>query len=470
MAKTQNSLQHFGLQDWWDLLGTSEQKFLGDAYGQQKGAGKRLLSSPHDRHLDIAFLSDLLIATNKKRELQAKIVDKLMERYARLAAPDDLLDDAIVELHHTQIRVMNYFYGQRNYSPQAFDMVLRIAQDNINIEARVLRIKRERVKRAEYRKAALIEKEAQNAQRKGDLLEAANLHIEARTIRIGGMYESCAYSEEHPCFRQMAIIAEKNNDFDLALRIALDARRAGWIDRNEDWTRRINRLHKKISERDNLRYVEDTGPVGGYLGAFNLSGFFKHEFAPAERKLIIDELTNNGAVKHPLIDGTLAPDGHTARTALTRLAATAAKVLTNEHSNLTAHLDAIADHLERYPQDEGDDVWERHLIFGQQSLECFAVVQGRADSKRSWAKTLDPLLMMNWYGTSAIEFEEVARREFADKHEGDNEIKPTHPARSAILMLAEAFELDEDIEPVARESKEDGWAGPWEAVLARHRH
>lgn len=468
MVQKQTSIQYFGLQDWWDSLTKPEQMVLGNVYGQQKGAGKSLRSSTHDRHLDIAFLSDLLIATNKNRELQAKIVDKLMERYSHLPAPDDLVDDAIIELHHTQIRVMNYFYGQRNYSSHAFDMVLRIAQDNINIEARVMRVKRERVKSAIYRKAAEIEKKAQDAERRGEVLQAASFHLEARKKRIEGMHESSTFSEEHPCFRQMAIIAEKNNDFDLALRIAVDARRAGWIDRNEDWTRRINRLSKKISERDNLRHIEESGPYGGYLGVFNLTGFIKHEFAPAERTLILNELTNDGAVKHPLIDGTPEPDGHTARTVLAQLAEAAAKVLTNEHKAITDHLDAIQAHMERYPKDQADDAWERHLFFGQRALECLAVVQGRTSSSQS-ANNLDPLLMLNWYGASSIEFEDVARREFADKHPGDNEIKPTHPGRSAILLLAEAFDLDEDIEPIARESLNGGWAGPWEAVLARHR-
>lgn len=464
MAENQNSIEYFDLQGWWESLPAPDQRVLKDVYEQQKGAGRHLLRSTHDRHTDIAFLSDLLIATKKNRELQARIVDKLMERYSHLPAPDDLGDDAIVELHHTQIRVMNYFYGQRNYSSQAFDMVLRIAQDNINIERRVMRIKRERVKRAAYRKADGIEKKAQAAKREGDVIKAAELHLEARAKRIEGMHESSAYSEEHPCFRQMAIIAEKNNDFELALRIALDARRAGWIDRNEDWTRRINRLNKKISERDNLRYIEDSGPFGGYLGAFNLSGFVKHEFAPAEQKLIIEELS----AEHPLIDGTMQPDGHTARTVLAQLAETAAKVLTNEYKDLTAHLDAIQAHMERYPQDVDGDVWERHLVFGQQSLECLAVVQGRARTTRSWAKTADPVLMMNWYSTSGIEFEDVARREFNETHAGRDDIEPTHTARTAILLLAEAFGLDEDIEPVARESMNDGWAGPWQAVLARH--
>ena len=76
--------------------------------------------------------------------------------------------------------------------------------------------------------------------------------------------------------------------------------------------------------------------------------------------------------------------------------------------------------------------------------------------------------MINWYSTSGIEFEDVARREFNETHAGRDDVEPTHTARTAILLLAEAFGLDEDIEPVARESMNDGWAGPWQAVLARH--
>lgn len=201
MANNQNSIQYFSLQDWWDSLTETDRMTLDEEYKQKSGSGKRLLSSPRERYMDVAFLSDLLISVNKNPELQVKIVDKLMERYARMPAPDGLVDDALVELHHTQIRVMNYFYGQRNYASQALDMALRVAQDNVNIEARVLCIKRERIKRAAYRKATQLEGKAEAAARKGDLISASKLHLEAREKRHEGAFESCAYSEEHPCFR-----------------------------------------------------------------------------------------------------------------------------------------------------------------------------------------------------------------------------------------------------------------------------
>ncbi|MDN8594024.1 MULTISPECIES: hypothetical protein [unclassified Corynebacterium] len=469
MADKQNSINYFGLEDWWERTLTPEERTLLDrAYGEKKSRPKQGPAQlQRDRYMDVAFLSDLFILVNKESGLQAKIVDKLMERYGRLPAPNDLVDDALVELHHTQIRLMNYFYGQRNYSSQAFDMVLRIAQDNINIEARVMRLKRDRIKRAAERTARTIEDKALEAQRKGDVRRAAELHLEARKKRVEGMHQSCAYSEEHPCFRQLAIIAEKNNDFDLALRIAVDARRAGWIDRNEDWTRRVNRLMSKISERDKERLVEDPGPFDGYLGAFSLTGFFRTEFAPEEQELIINALTDEGKAKHPLIDGTASPDGHTARTVLVMLARTAVTVLP-ENDRLNAHLDAIQSHLDRYPADADGDMWERHLTMGERALECLAVVQNRARSTRPWAGTVDPLEMLDWYTLSAIEFEEIAREEFNDVHRDASGIEPTHTARSAILFLAEAMGLDEDVVSMAKEGLKAGWAGPWEAILARH--
>ena len=240
MADNQNSVNYFGLQDWWGGLTEMDRAILDEVFKQKSQHGQSILNAPAERSIDVSFLSDLLIWVSKNPELQGKIVDKLMERYAHLPAPDQLDADALIDLHHAQIRVMNYFYGQRNYASHAFDMTLRIAQDNVNIEARVLRAKRERIKRGAYRKASALEKKAKEASSKGNLQEAAKLQLEAREKRIKGAHDSSAYSEEHPCFRQMAIIAEKNNDPLLAYRIALDARSAGWIDRNDDWTRRIN--------------------------------------------------------------------------------------------------------------------------------------------------------------------------------------------------------------------------------------
>lgn len=459
MANNQNSIQYFSLQDWWGSLTETDRKILDEVYKQKSASGKSLLSAPRERYMDVGFLSDLLISVNKNPELQVKIVDKLMERYAGMPAPDDLVDDALVELHHAQIRVMNYFYGQRNYASQALDMALRVAQDNVNIEARVLRVKRERIKRAAYRKASQLEEKAQAAGRKGDLISASKLHLEAREKRQEGAFESCAYSEEHPCFRQMAIIAEKNDDHSLAHRIAVDARSAGWIDRNDDWTRRINRLAKK-----NGATSDDSGPFDGYLGVFNLTGFFRKEFSPQEQELIINELT----AKHPLIDGYLEPDGHTARTALVRLAETVAEVVSDEAA-VAAHLDAIQKQMDRYPGDAEGDTWERHLTFGRNALACLAAVQGRTKPHWSWSRDLEPMQMATWYATSAISFEGAARREF-DAHYSDNpDAMPTHPARTAVLLVSETLGFDDSIEPVAEESRDDGWAGPWDAVLARHR-
>ena len=459
MADNQNSINYFGLQDWWGGLTDMDRTILDEVFKQKSRHGQSILSAPAERSIDVSFLSDLLIWVSKNPELQGKIIDKLMERYAHLPAPDQLDDDALIDLHHAQIRVMNYFYGQRNYASHALDMTLRIAQDNVNIEARVLRAKRERIKRGAYRKASALEKKAEEASSKGDLQEAAKLHLEAREKRIKGAHDSSAYSEEHPCFRQMAIIAEKNNDLLLAYRIALDARSAGWIDRNDDWTRRINRLAPKLGNS------EDSGPFGGYFGAFNLSGFFKNEFTPDEQSRIIDELT----AKHPLIDGTAEPDGHTARTALALLAETVTAVLGADNGAVVAHLDNMQKHLERYAGDTDGDAWERHLTFGRNSMICFAVVQGRAKIPWSWANGIDPMLLMQWYTTSALAFESAARSDFDANHSGNADTVPTHPARSAILFLTEALGNDGEIEPIAAESSDDGWAGPWDAVIARHR-
>lgn len=459
MADSQNSIDYFSLQDWWGSLTESDRTMLDEVYKKKSASGKGLLAAPRERYMDVSFLSDLLISASKNPELQVRIVDKLMERYARMPAPDELVDDALVELHHAQIRVMNYFYGQRNYASQAFDMALRVAQDNVNIEARVLRVKRERIKRAAYRKATQLEEKAQAAGRKGDLISASKLHLEAREKRQEGAFESCAYSEEHPCFRQMAIIAEKNDDPSLAYRIAVDARSAGWIDRNDDWTRRINRLAKK-----NGATVEDSGPFDGYLGAFHLTGFFRREFSPQEQELILKELT----AKHPLIDGYLEPDGHTARTALVRLAETVAEVLSDEGA-VAAHLDAIQKQMDRFPGDAEGDTWERHLTFGRNALACLAAVQGRTKAHWSWARDLDPMQMATWYATSAISFEGAARREFDAHYSGIDDAAPTHPARVAVVLLSEALGFEENVQLVAKESRDDGWAGPWDAVIARHR-
>lgn len=257
----------------------------------------------------------------------------------------------------------------------------------------------------------------------------------------------------------MAIIAEKNDDFSLAYRIAVDARSAGWIDRNDDWTRRINRLAKK-----NGAASDDSGPFEGYFGAFHLTGFFRKEFSPQEQELIIEELKT----KHPLIDGYLEPDGHTARTALVRLAETVAEVLPDQGA-VAAHLDAIQKQMDRYPGDAEGDIWERHLTFGRNALACLVVVLGRTKAHWSWARDIDPLKMANWYATSAISFEDAARREFEAHHSDNPDTMPTHPARVAVLLLSEALDFEENVELVAKESRDDGWAGPWDAVLARHR-
>ena len=70
MANNQNSIQYFSLQDWWDSLTETDRMTLDEEYKQKSGSGKRLLSSPRERYMDVAFLSDLLISVNKNPELR----------------------------------------------------------------------------------------------------------------------------------------------------------------------------------------------------------------------------------------------------------------------------------------------------------------------------------------------------------------------------------------------------------------
>lgn len=194
-------IAYYQLLDWWlDTFSEEEQHYIDQKYkplilgGQGNGLLSGEISSSSASVVN--FLWVLADWFNQKEELS--IAKRILEKAETLVLQGNLLDQHF--LYATKLKI----YYKHRENPEFFELAIQACRQQIAI--------------AEKAKAEFI-KEAKN------------------------LGDKSGFFPSHSGYEQLAIILEKQKDFEEAIKIAKQAQDQGWAG---DWQKRIDRCTKKL--------------------------------------------------------------------------------------------------------------------------------------------------------------------------------------------------------------------------------
>lgn len=207
-------LGHHGLREWWDSTFSPEEQRLIEGRHQPLGGG-------------LATLTDGNISSTSQSAAGllwalAGWFNKLGERHIarRMLAKAEEIATEVVDRHFVYSQLIDVTYPEREREPGAMGEAIRACQAQIALGPAVMAAMR-----------------AEQADRERFLAD--------RDREMGRAHESREFqSPGHRGFTQLAIIREKEGNFEAAIALAEQANAQGWTG---DWDNRINRLRKKAN-------------------------------------------------------------------------------------------------------------------------------------------------------------------------------------------------------------------------------
>ena len=193
--KVGGDIVRYGLEDWWfATFSEAERNIISDAYRPMGSSGRPLTegSAFRQRELDqSSFLATLAswVAKPTYGDLAYRIAEKSWSLR-------ELQSDKTTA-HFTYTNLCKVFYRFRDTQPQALEMAIWACEECIALSSKL------------------------------------------NPKKIGG-----GVTVSHYCFKQLAIIEEKRENYQRAIELSQTALEQGWAG---DWESRISRLERKLS-------------------------------------------------------------------------------------------------------------------------------------------------------------------------------------------------------------------------------
>lgn len=207
-------LGHHGLREWWDsTFSPEEQRFI-ESRHQPMGGGLATLTDGHISSTSQSAAGLLWVLAGWFNKPGERHIARRM-----LATAEEIATD-VVDRHFVYSQLIDVTYPEREREPGAMDEAIRACQAQIAIGPAVMAAMR-----------------AEQADRERFLAD--------RNRDMGRAHQSRAFQAPgHRGFTQLAIIHEKEGNFEAAIALAEQARALGWTG---DWDNRIDRLRKRTN-------------------------------------------------------------------------------------------------------------------------------------------------------------------------------------------------------------------------------
>lgn len=217
-----------GLSDWWNTAFTDsgraglEQLF--NAPSQDGGTrSARLADGPLEPGedpfrlvgKDPYRLVGTLVALVRGALAPREVISALLAKHEELARSRG----NVLDLHFVYSAAIETWYARRESEPDALQLAIEACEKQIAIAPQAW----------------------------GQFVADAEASARRSSELWGETREATFLAPSHRGFQQLAIIREKQGDFDEALRLSREAQRQGWRDGKRDWSARIARLEKRAA-------------------------------------------------------------------------------------------------------------------------------------------------------------------------------------------------------------------------------